>query len=157
MDAPDVFRYISEPVNVESKCIFCKIADGRIKPGKRSQPSELLLENDEVVAFEDINPGAKRHFLVIPKKHLKSCWQLNSNLLDELDKAANVLIDRYAEEAEPTRKFFIRPPWNSVYHVHLHVMVGDLTDSLFDLRKIGFQSSWFHITPNQLRKEWQIP
>ena len=153
MSTPDTFRYLSEPSNVESKCIFCKIADGRIKPGNRDDPSELILENDEVVVFHDIHPGARLHFLVIPKRHLKNCWSLNQGLLNEMDTVANKILQLHNPHDEPSRKFFIRPPWNSVYHVHLHVMIGELMDSFCDLRKIGFQSPWFHITPNQLRKE----
>ncbi len=153
MSAPDTFRYWLEPSHVESKCIFCKIADGRIKPGGRHDPSELVYENDKVVVFNDMNPGARQHFLVIPKRHLKNCWSLNQGLLDEMDKVADEILEFRNPHGESSRKFFIRPPWNSVYHVHLHVMIGDLTDSFCDLRKIGFQSAWFHITPNQLRKE----
>ena len=46
-------------------CLFCKIAAGEI-------PSKKLYEDDQVVAFYDIAPQAKVHFLVIPKKHIES-------------------------------------------------------------------------------------
>lgn len=48
-----------------SDCIFCKIINGEI-------PSEKLYEDDKVLAFNDINPEAPVHFLVIPKKHIKN-------------------------------------------------------------------------------------
>ena len=70
-----------------------------------------------------------------------------------MDAVANTILESHNPNSEPSRKFFIRPPWNSVYHVHLHVMIGELTDSVCDLRKIGFQSPWFHVTPHQLKKE----
>ncbi len=44
-------------------CLFCKIAAGEI-------PSKKLYEDEQVVAFYDIAPQAKVHFLVIPKKHI---------------------------------------------------------------------------------------
>ena len=44
-------------------CLFCMIAEGKI-------PSKKLYEDDQVVAFYDIHPQAKVHFLVIPKKHM---------------------------------------------------------------------------------------
>ena len=47
-------------------CLFCKIAAGEI-------PSKKLYEDEQVVAFYDIAPQAKVHFLVIPKKHIP-CW-----------------------------------------------------------------------------------
>ena len=154
MSRPDTFRYFcTEPKNVESKCIFCKIGDGRIKPGNRNDPAELLFENDRLVAFDDIQPGARRHFLVVTKSHLKNCWSLTAEILDEMDEVATKLIGDYRTDGEETRKFFIRPPFNSVYHVHLHVMLGELTDPIWQLRKIGYQSPLFHITPEQLVKE----
>lgn len=153
-DKPDVFRYFSEPVDVESKCIFCKIADGRIKPGKHSQPEELLYQDDEFVAFNDIAPGAKHHFLVIPQAHLKNCWDLNQKQLSKMEGISKKLINENQEEGQAVRVFFIRPPWNSVYHVHMHVMIGELTDGALNPRRIGFESPWFHITPDQLRSYW---
>lgn len=152
---PDTFRYFSEPANVESKCIFCKIGDGRIKPGRRENPGELLFENDNLVVFDDIEPGAKRHMLVVPKKHIKNCWALDSTVLREMDQVADKMLETLNLENDVTRKFFIRPPWNSVYHVHLHVMIGELTDSDWHPRKLGFRSPWFHITPDQVEKESQ--
>ena len=46
-------------------CIFCKIINGEI-------PSSLIYEDDQVIAFKDINPQAPVHYLVIPKEHIKS-------------------------------------------------------------------------------------
>ena len=157
----DTFRYFfSPPQDVASKCIFCKIANGSIPPGSRTDPAALIFENDRLVAFDDINPGAShRHLLVVTKEHYKNCWdpKLTSTLLNEMDQVANQLIERFhAKEIDHTansRKFFIRPPFNSVYHIHLHVMIGTLTDPDWHPRKLGFQSSWFHITPDQLKRE----
>ena len=50
-------------------CLFCMIAEGKI-------PSKKLYEDDEVVAFYDINPQAKVHFLVVPRKHISSAAAL---------------------------------------------------------------------------------
>lgn len=48
-----------------SECLFCKIAAGEI-------PSNKVLENENFIAFHDINPVAKVHVLVIPKKHVQA-------------------------------------------------------------------------------------
>ena len=56
-------------------CIFCKIVKGEI-------PSNKVYEDDEILAFKDINPMAPVHILVIPKKHIKSeliCFQEEDN------------------------------------------------------------------------------
>ena len=50
-------------------CLFCMIAEGKI-------PSKKLYEDDQVVAFYDINPQAKVHVLVVPKKHIQSAAAL---------------------------------------------------------------------------------
>ena len=50
-------------------CLFCKIAAGEI-------PSNKLFEDDELLAFYDIDPQAPVHFLVIPKKHIDSAAAL---------------------------------------------------------------------------------
>ena len=48
-----------------TNCLFCKIRDGEI-------PSEIVYENEHVLAFNDINPSKKVHILVIPKEHYDS-------------------------------------------------------------------------------------
>ena len=62
-DKPDEFRYINEPANVTDHCIFCKIGDGRVKPGGKVNPKELIFENDAIVAFDDMNPVSYRNNL----------------------------------------------------------------------------------------------
>lgn len=52
-------------------CIFCKIIKGEI-------PSSKIYEDEEVLAFHDINKAAPTHFLVIPKKHIQSANEINS-------------------------------------------------------------------------------
>jgi len=54
-----------------SDCLFCKIIAGSI-------PSKKLYEDDEMLAFFDINPMAPVHFLVIPKKHIENIFELES-------------------------------------------------------------------------------
>lgn len=53
-------------------CIFCKIVKGEI-------PSTLIYEDEMVIAFDDIDPQAPVHFIVIPKEHIKSVAELNDN------------------------------------------------------------------------------
>lgn len=53
-------------------CLFCKIIEGNI-------PSDLIYEDEKVIAFTDINPQAPVHFLVVPKEHIKSLDEINEN------------------------------------------------------------------------------
>ena len=60
-------------------CIFCKIADGSI-------PSQKVYEDDNMLAFHDINPQAPVHVLVIPKTHISSVDDINPNNSDIIAK-----------------------------------------------------------------------
>ena len=53
-------------------CIFCKIIKGEI-------PSSKVFEDEKMVAFNDINPKARVHILIVPKKHIESVKQLEEN------------------------------------------------------------------------------
>jgi len=151
---PEVFRYINEPSNVADKCIFCKIGDGRVKPGKYGQ-DDLVYENERIIAFHDISPDANEHILVVPKEHMKNCWQLSPDLLYEMDHVADQLLEKFNSENNRSLKLFIRPPFNSVYHVHLHVMVLPFTGSMCSIQRLGFMSPLFHISPDKLKKYFE--
>ncbi len=55
-------------------CIFCKIVNGEL-------PSRKIYEDDDIVAFLDINPAAKGHTLVLPKKHYQDILDTPSDIL----------------------------------------------------------------------------
>ncbi len=71
-------------------CIFCKIIAGEI-------PSDVLYQDEEVMAFPDINPMAPTHLLIIPKKHIPSLAHLSeadSSLIGKMVTTANQLAKR---------------------------------------------------------------
>ena len=100
-------------------CIFCKIANKEI-------PSNLVYEDDYTVAFNDLNPQAPVHVLVIPKQHYSS--------LNELDDA-NVMSALLNAVKEVTKKLQItdyrtvintgKGAGQEVFHIHLHRMPPD--------------------------------
>lgn len=100
-------------------CLFCKIVAGEI-------PARKLYEDDQVVAFHDIGPQAPVHFLVIPKKHIRTL-----NELGEEDKALVGHIaftaQRLAREQGCEQGFRLVMNCNelggqTVYHLHMHVL-----------------------------------
>lgn len=96
-------------------CIFCP-------PGR---PGKLLHEDDKVVAFEDINPAALRHYLVIPVEHISTVRDLQRRkedytLVEDMLKIGQSLLQRDAPGAVEYRFGFHQPPFNSVSHLHLH-------------------------------------
>ena len=71
-------------------CLFCKIIKGEI-------PSKKVYEDEDVLAFYDINPAAPIHILVIPKKHIKSLADIEEDDEKLLGKI-HMIINKIAEE-----------------------------------------------------------
>ena len=158
----DTFKYPSSdaPCNVEERCIFCKISSARLPPGPRSLETcqVLLHETPDLVVFNDISPGAEFHALVVPKKHLKNCFDpaMSSLLLSGMEEAAQEVLRQEGFADRNPRTFFIRPPWNSVDHVHMHIMAGSMIGSRFSLRRLGFENERFHVTPRKVRDTFLV-
>lgn len=106
----------------ENDCIFCKIARGEMD-------TEVLHEDEDVVAFEDINAKAPVHVLVIPKQHVPSMAELGG-LPDRVTKRLFEVAQAVAEKkgvAESGYAFRINSGPDSgqeVLHLHVHVMGG---------------------------------
>ena len=107
-----------------SDCIFCKIVTGEI-------PSTKVYEDDQVIAFRDINPVAPVHVLIIPKSHIPTVNDLSDN--DEL-LMGHLLITakRIAEQegiAQSGYRLIINTGPDSrqdVFHIHLHLLGGQV-------------------------------
>lgn len=103
-------------------CIFCKIVGGDI-------PAERIFENEHVIAFNDINPKAPTHILVIPKKHFAT---LNDVPTDEMDIIRTLFdaireIAHKAGVAEDGYRVIVntnRSSGQEVFHLHFHIMGG---------------------------------
>ncbi|XP_051119371.1 bifunctional adenosine 5'-phosphosulfate phosphorylase/adenylylsulfatase HINT4 isoform X2 [Andrographis paniculata] len=99
-------------------CIFCQIARG-------CTSAVLLHKDDKVVAFQDINPSAFRHYLVIPIEHIPTVKDLRRTsedfaLVSHMLNVGKNLLQRDASNANDYRFGFHQPPFNSVNHLHLH-------------------------------------
>ncbi len=104
-------------------CIFCKIINQEI-------PAKIVLENEYVLAFEDINPIAPVHVLVVPKKHIESLIALgaeDNQYILEIHKA----IKEIAKMKEIDTKGFRvitnigEDGGQTVKHLHYHVIGGE--------------------------------
>ena len=102
-------------------CIFCKIAAGEI-------PSTKVYEDDTVVAFNDLDPQAPVHVLIIPKKHIVSAADVtaeNSDVVAHIFEVAAII----AKEKGLDNGFRIvtnsgESAGQSVKHLHFHLMGG---------------------------------
>ena len=102
--------------------IFCKIICGEI-------PSQKIFEDEEILAFDDINPQAPVHFLVIPKVHIETLDDLTEehshtigNMLlkaGELARLKGIAEDGYRQIMNCRRA-----GGQVVFHLHLHIMGG---------------------------------
>ena len=103
-------------------CVFCKIAN-------RELLAKIVYEDDESVAFEDINPKAPLHILIIPRRHLSTLLeasQADDRLLGHLLLVAN---DIARQQGIADRGFRLVLNCNSeggqvVFHLHLHLLGG---------------------------------
>lgn len=103
-------------------CLFCKIASGEI-------PTELVHEDDEIVAFHDINPQAPVHVLVIPREHISTLLDIapdHSALLGRLQHTAIDLARTLGLEETGFRLVTncLEGGGQAVYHLHLHLIGG---------------------------------
>ena len=106
---------------MSNDCLFCKIVRGEI-------PSRKLYEDDEVVAFHDINPVAPVHFMLVPRLHLVSLFEAEEAHAALLGRML-LLAARLAREQGLENGF--RTVINSgkgggqeVFHLHIHVIGG---------------------------------
>ena len=95
-------------------CIFCKIANGKIKP-------EVIWENDSYIAFLDTNPISPGHTLVIPKKHTSYIFDLENKDYSDLMLAAKVVAKMLKEKLNPKRVGILVEGFG-VDHVHVHLV-----------------------------------
>ena len=105
-----------------SDCLFCKMASGEIQP-------DVVYEDDEVLAFRDINPQAPTHVLVIPKVHIATLNDLepeHAPLMGKLFLAARKVAEQegVAERGYRTLINCNAEAGQTVFHIHLHVLGG---------------------------------
>jgi histidine triad (HIT) family protein len=90
---------------------------------------DVVLENDDVLAFRDVNPQAPLHVLVIPKTHIATTNDLIPETVDVVGKmylaARQIAIDEGVDESGYRMVMNCNPgAGQSVYHIHLHVLGG---------------------------------
>ncbi|MCC6070499.1 histidine triad nucleotide-binding protein [Massilia sp. GCM10020059] len=114
-----------------SNCIFCKIAAKQI-------PADVVYEDDELLAFKDINPAAPVHLLVIPKQHVATLSECNDGhaamlgrmmaLVPKLaaEHGCAVSFDGQGEPRGGYKTLINSGPdgGQEVYHLHLHMYGG---------------------------------
>jgi histidine triad (HIT) family protein len=103
-------------------CLFCKIA-------RREIPATLVYEDERVAAFQDLDPQAPTHILLIPKRHIATLNDLSTEddqLVGELVRRAGAIAAERGLSAGGYRTVFNtnRDAGQSVFHIHLHLLGG---------------------------------
>lgn len=103
-------------------CIFCKIISKEI-------PSEVVYEDERILAFKDINPAAPTHILIIPKKHIPTLLDLqpeDSDIIGHIVLTANKLASQYGLEEQGYRLVSNckENAGQTVFHIHFHLLGG---------------------------------
>ena len=103
-------------------CLFCKIIDRKI-------PASVVYEDERMLAFNDINPQAPTHVLVVPKRHiatLNDASEGDDGLLGEMVRRAAAIAADRGISAGGYRTVFNtnRDGGQTVFHIHLHLLGG---------------------------------
>src|ERR1700741_5432468 len=103
-------------------CLFCRIL-------KREIPASIVYEDDRVLAFNDINPQAPTHVLVIPKRHIESLNELqpgDDQIVGEIARRAAAIAKERGVSTSGYRTVFNpnRDAGQTVFHIHLPLLGG---------------------------------
>lgn len=111
-----------------SECIFCKI-------GTKAEPARVKFEDDEFIAFDDVNPKALIHVVIIPKKHYGSMATLeetDSPMVGRMVMLAKKIAHDLALDQNGYRLVYNSGPdaGMEVDHLHLHLLGGSKLNSI---------------------------
>ena len=102
------------------ECIFCKIIQKEVK-------SSIVYEDDDVIAFKDLNPQAPTHILIVPKKHISSLIESQEEDIEILGKI-NYTAKKIASTLNITDFRLVnncgKKAGQSVFHIHYHFLAG---------------------------------
>jgi histidine triad (HIT) family protein len=102
-------------------CLFCRIIRGEI-------PSKKVYEDEHTYAFDDINPQAPTHVLVVPKKHVSGLKEAEAEDAELIGRcqlvAANIARQRSIEDGYRTVLNVGARAGQSVFHLHVHLLGG---------------------------------
>lgn len=106
----------------DARCVFCRIA-------RREAPADIVYQDDEIIAFRDINPQAPIHILIVPRRHIPAIAALGTEdgaLAGRLMLVARDLAEREGIARSGYRLVVNNGPQagQSVAHLHVHLLGG---------------------------------
>ncbi|MFO7815784.1 MAG: histidine triad nucleotide-binding protein [Halanaerobiales bacterium] len=103
-------------------CLFCKIINKELD-------TDLIYEDEQLVVFEDINPQAPVHLLIVPKDHKENIMELEENefdIISHIHKVAVQMAEKFqiAEEGFRIVNNNREKAGQSIFHIHYHLLGG---------------------------------
>jgi histidine triad (HIT) family protein len=103
-------------------CLFCKIRDGEIS-------GDIVYEDDDILAFNDVNPVAPVHVLIIPKKHISTVNDVSANdeaIMGKLFSAAKAIASQRGLSDDGYRLVVNTnaSAGQVIFHIHMHMLAG---------------------------------
>jgi histidine triad (HIT) family protein len=103
-------------------CLFCKIRDGEIS-------ADIVFENDDVLAFNDVNPQAPIHIVIIPRKHISTVNEVAESdevIMGKLFSAAKTIAAQQGVSDDGYRMVVNcnEKAGQTVFHIHMHLLAG---------------------------------
>ncbi|KAL1516973.1 hypothetical protein ABEB36_000798 [Hypothenemus hampei] len=131
-----------------STCIFCNIV-------AKQSPADVKFENEEIIIFKDISPVATHHYLSIPKNHIDNIKSLNTVYHEELlqrliDEGKRVIVEQDGDLTDSLLGFHL-PPFNTVGHLHLH-LISPASSLSFKHRMMFKPNSYWFATADQIQE-----
>jgi histidine triad (HIT) family protein len=118
---------MADEAHLDEDCIFCKILRGEI-------PCFKVFEDDDILAFMDINPISEGHALVIPKHHSKNILESPSQWVGKTFTGAKRIAEAVHETLKPDGINIVQANGpgakQSVLHLHVHIIPRTLDDGL---------------------------
>ncbi|XP_012270336.2 histidine triad nucleotide-binding protein 3-like isoform X2 [Orussus abietinus] len=141
---------IHRMAQLDQNCIFCKILSGQ-------EPGEKVYEDDHVACIKDIHPASTHHYLIIPKTHIpnaKVLTQKDEEIFDKLVATVDVVAELQGFDLSSVRTGFHWPPFNTINHLHLHVIAP--LENMDFLRRIMFKpNSWWFVGTDYVKSHIQ--
>jgi histidine triad (HIT) family protein len=110
-----------------SECIFCKIINKEI-------PAKIIYEDQNIIAFNDINPQVKNHVLIVPKEHSSNVEEIKDSKVFEYLLSAAKKIAKELDISKSGYRLCLNTGPNAgqtVPHVHMHLLGGErLSDKM---------------------------
>lgn len=114
-------------MGLREDCVFCRIAAGRA-------PSHRVFEDEETVAFMDINPATDGHCLVIPKQHAPDVWTLPEDAGVAVWRSVRRMAQALREAIDPDGLNVLqsngRAALQTVFHYHVHLIPRYVDDGI---------------------------